>query len=280
MIKLKKIFVLSIGFALLLSCQRNNEDLAIPTGETEVALADISEPNASANLAEQSAEKSVEEKIIKTGNFRYEVQDLDKAYTFLQETTKKNKGFIENDNTNNNYGTQTRQLTIRIPSANFDQFFASLSKEVAYFDYKNISSTNVTAQFIDVQARLTTKKALEARYLELLSKTSKMAEVIELEKSLSAVREDIESTQGQMNYLKDQIAMSTLTVEIYKKSASGYGVTESYVSKIGRAFVSGFNSLSGFFLSIIELWPYATIIALLIVYLRLRKRRKSATRNN
>ena len=280
MIKLKKIFILGIGLTLLLSCQRQQEGFASPALETEIALEDLNEPNASADQTNRSTAQSVEDKIIKTGNFRYEVQDLDKAFTFLQETTKKNKGFIENDNTSNSYGTQTRQLTIRIPSANFDQFFASLNKEVSYFDYKNITSSNVTAQFIDIQARLNTKKALEARYLELLSNTSKMAEVIELEKSLSAVREDIESTQGQMNYLKDQIAMSTLTVEIYKNSASGYGVTESYVTKIGRAFVSGFNSLSGFFLSIIELWPYATIIVLLIVLLRLRKRRKSATRNN
>lgn len=276
--KLKNIFFLALLSATFLGCQSQTGRQGEPA-VTEVSLEDLDERSMLANAAGGEAQKTVEEKIIKTGNFRYEVQDLSKAFAFLAENTKKNNGLIENDNTTNQYGTQTRTLTIRIPSANFDRFFESLNKEVSYFDNKSISSTNVTAQFIDVEARLKTKKALEARYLELLGKTSKMTEIIEIEKSLSAVREDIESVQGQMNYLKDQISMSTLTVEIYKRSPTGTGATESYFSKIGNAFVSGFNSLSGFFISIIELWPYAIILALIITFVRKRKWRRLHVKN-
>lgn len=278
MIKLKNISFLALFLVTLGGCQ-HREGIQAASGANEISLENLDEKAMSADHVNREAEKTVEEKIIKTGSFRYEVQDLDKAFIFLNETTKKNGGFIENDNTTNQYGTQTRNLTVRIPSKNFDRFFESLNKEVSFFDNKSISSTNVTAQFIDVEARLKTKKALEVRYLELLGKTNKMTEIIEIEKSLSAVREDIESVQGQMNYLKDQISMSTMTIEIYKRAPAGTGATESYFSKIGNAFVSGFNSLSGFFISIIELWPYAIILALIITFVRKRKWRRTNLKN-
>lgn len=270
---MKNITLLCAFWIAFASCNSVNEPQAIDV-RSEFAPADLSESALEKDVSADGAAEAIADKIIKTGDFRYEVRDLAKAFSFIQGNIKQLAGFIENDNTTNYPGSQQQRLVIRIPSKNFDAFLQSLEKEVSYFDTKTISSTNVTAQFIDVEARLKTKKALEQRYLDLLNRTNKMSEIIELERSLSAIREEIESVQGQLNYLQDQVSMSTITIEFYTKSATGTGVTESYFRKIANAFVSGFYSLSGFILGIIEFWPYLIMLAVLITLLRKKVWRK------
>ena len=270
---MKNIALLCSLWIALASCNSQNRPQAVDV-HSEVAVADLSESSLEREASAETAPEDLADKIIKTAELRYEVRELGKAYAFLQASLKANAGFIEHDNTSNYPGSQNRRLVTRIPNKNFNSFLATLENEVAHFDTKTISSSNVTAQFIDIEARLKTKKSLEQRYLDLLNKTNKMSEIIELEKSLSAIREDIESVQGQMNYLKDQVAMSTLTIEFYTKSATGTGGTESYFKKVANAFVSGFYSLSGFVIAVIEFWPFLIILAVLITLLRKKVWRK------
>lgn len=241
--------------------------------------------SSSITLDEAAVEKAssedqveTESKIIKNGTIRYEVKDLNKTFERLSQQIKSNGGFIQNDNSGNQYNATYRYLTIRVPSKNFDKLLGQISQDVAYFDNKTITATDVTEEFIDVEARLLNKKKLENRYLELLGKTQQISEILEIEKSLSTIREEIESVQGRLNYLKNQVSFSTLTIEIYHTAATGSGITESYLSKMGQAVVSGFNSLSGFILGLLTLWPYLIITALLFVLIRKRiwKRRQKS----
>lgn len=229
---------------------------------------------------ETAAEETVDvsSKIIKTGTLRYEVKDLDKSFAHLNQHLKKQGAFIQNDNSGSQYNYTYRNVIIRVPSRSFDQLVDAITKEVSHFTDKTITAADVTAEFIDIEARLKNKKTLENRYLELLNKTHQISEILEIEKSLSVIREEIESVEGRLNYLKNQVSYSTLTVELFQTSASGLGVTESYPGKMWQAVLSGFNSLSGFVLGLLTLWPYLIIGGVLFVLLRktlVKRRTKS-----
>ncbi|MBW3518838.1 DUF4349 domain-containing protein [Flavobacterium sp. NKUCC04_CG] len=274
-------FLLSLSLLLLpLGCGQDNASSSYAVEAMDGALskeaANYDEVNEAATDSEESINK--ESKIIKTGNIRYEVKDLNTSFETLNQLIKSHSGFIQNDNSGSQYNYTYRNIIIRVPNKNFDKLLDAISKDVAYFDNKTITATDVTEEFIDVEARLKTKKILENRYLELLGKTNKIAEILEIEKSLSQIREEIESVQGRLNYLKNQISYSTLTIEIYQTSASGIGITESYPIKMWHAVVSGFNSLSGFILGVLTLWPYLIITAVIYILVRKRiwKRRKKS----
>jgi len=206
-----------------------------------------------------SAPRDVDQKIIKTSYLRFETQDLEKTYNQIIRFVKDNNGFIQNDNSNKSHNQLTRHLEIRIPTTNFQKTIDSISNHVAFFDTKRISARDVTEEFIDLEARLRAKQTLEKRYLELLSKANKVKEMVEIERELSNIREEIESKQGRLKYLRNQVSLSTLGVEFYKVSVET-GVSSSYGAKMWNAIKSGFNGISLFFLGILHIWPFIVLL--------------------
>lgn len=118
-------------------------------------------------------------------------------------------------------------------------------------------------------------KEIGKRYLELLSKANKVSEILEIEKQLAIIREEIEAKEGQLKYLQSQISMSTVTIEMYTNNASESGVTVSYGSKIWNSVKSGFNGMSSFILGLISIWPFIIIFVILFIFVRRRFKRKT-----
>jgi hypothetical protein len=220
-------------------------------------------------------EKEIEAKIIKSGNLRYQSDDLEKTYAQIKDAVKKYKALIKNDSQYNDEEGISRRINIRIPNENFDAFITDISKGVNYFDLKSISSDDVTEEYIDVASRIKTKKVLEERYYELLKKASKVSEMLEIEKKLSEIREEIEAKEGRLRYLQNKVSMSTLDITFYKPIAQGRKATVSYGGRIGNAFVSGFNSISNFFIELLGIWPVIVTLVVLILLIRKRLKRKN-----
>ncbi|MNQ52014.1 hypothetical protein D3C85_660160 [compost metagenome] len=219
---------------------------------------------------------NIPQKIIKNASLRFETDDLEKTFNQLQIAIKENKGSVQNDFQEKSHDKISRNITVRVPSQNFDSFLEAISRGVSYFDEKNISSQNVTEEFIDLNSRLNTKRKLEARYLEILQKANKISEILEIEKQISTIREEIEAKEGQLKYLESRVSESTVTIEFYKTIAQKEGIKISYGSKIWIAIKSGFFSLSDFLISIISVWPFIILFVVLAYFIRKRFKRKKA----
>ena len=277
---MKKSHLISLFFVLIVfSCQEKAaESYAIEMADTTAAVSENYDKKEAVAAAASEAilppapkvgtNNAIAPKIIRNANLRFETQDLVKTYKTLAENCKKNKAIVQSDVENNNNYRLSRNITIRIPSQNFDVFLAELSHGVPYFELKEISSRDVTAEFIDNESRISSKKKLENRYLELLKKANKVQEMLEIEKQLSEIREEIEAKEGQQKYLQNQVSMSTIDIEFYKNSPTQDGARISFISKIWNAVVSGFNSLANFFVNLIALWPFLLILVAIIYLVR------------
>ncbi len=268
---LLSIFLLFL--VLVFSCKKSENNLAINDAEMKLPPPPPEAAAEEVKFVKPSLDKSginsqeIQQKIVKTGNLRFETKDLEDTYNQIIKTTKALGGAIQDDNSGKDTETVYRNLIVRIPSQNFDAFIQNISKGVSYFDNKQISAEDVTAQYIDIDTRLNAKKALENRYLELLKKANKVSEMLEIEAQLSSIREEIEAKQGQLNYLKNQISLSTVTIEFYKPIAQESGATESYGAKIWNAIQSGFNSFSGFLIGLISIWPFVILFSFLSYFI-------------
>ncbi|UKM65525.1 DUF4349 domain-containing protein [Flavobacteriaceae bacterium GSB9] len=236
----------------------NDKDSSVGYAESAV-LESVEE--ASATNGDMSIRyETTPQKIIKTSFLRFETQDLDKTYSQIKKAVQDNKGFIQDDNSRKSYNTITRSLVIRIPTTNFQETLDAVSEHVAYFDSERISAEDVTEEFIDLEARLKAKKTLEQRYLSLLDKAKNVKEILEIERELSNIREEIEAKQGRLNYLQNKVSLSTLEIEFYKLTSEA-PVTKSYGTKMWNAIKAGFNGISIFFLGLLHIWPFIVILA-------------------
>lgn len=195
---------------------------------------------------------AVERKLIKEGSLEFEVDNLLLARKLLLQAAARLKGYAGSENEYNADGRNSTTIIIRVPAANFDSLLIAATNGITRFDRKDIQVKDVTAEFVDIQARLKTKKDLENRYLELLKKANTVAEMLEIEREMGSLRADIESIEGQLNVMKNQVALSTLTVTLYETvSVPGF-----FGERLGSGFVNGWNSLLDFFVILVSLWPF------------------------
>ena len=275
-----KVVLLFLMFLLSFSSCKKSDESALDQKIMAVKLPP-KEDSAANSLYDKSVSQdkedsnTIEQKIIKTGDIRFETNDLGETYNQLMTAVKKYNAIVQNDTEGKDYGSVFRKIIVRVPSKNFDLFLSDISKGVAYFDNKEISSQDVTEEYIDIDARLKAKKVLESRYLELLKKANKVTEMLEIEKQLSAIREEIEAKEGQLRYMQSQISMSTITIEFYKTVANEGGATISYGSKIWNAIKSGFNGISSFFIGLLSIWPFLIILATGFYFIRKRFKKKT-----
>lgn len=278
---MRNIFFLSVFFLIFSGCSKSNEPQNESLMISAVKLPANANVNANVNADTDSYDRNpdlsapkMEQKIIKEATLRFETDDLENTFNQIQKAVTAGKATIINDSEGKDYGTVFRNLTVKVPSQNFDRFINDISKGVSYFEIKNISAQDVTEQFIDLTSRLNTKKKLEERYLQILQKATKVSEILEIEKQISVIREEIEAKEGQLKYLQSRVSESTVTIEFYKTTAEKEGVKISYGSKIWTAVKSGFFSLSDFLISLISVWPFIIIFCVLAYFIRKRFKRK------
>ncbi len=213
---------------------------------------------------------SDDRKLIKDARLEFETESLEKSRETIFEAAKKHGGYVASDRESTSTNRISNTMTVRVPDTSFDAFMNEVSRGVKKFDSKEIDVMDVTEEFMDVEARLKTKKELELRYLELLKQAKTVTEVLEIEKELAQVRADIESAEGRIKYMQDRVSFSTLTLYFYE--------TISYKTEFGKKFSNGFkqgrNNLIWFFVALVNIWPFILIIITAIILVRYYKRRK------
>jgi Domain of unknown function (DUF4349) len=113
---------------------------------------------------------------------------------------------------------QLRSATveIKVPAARWGQLVAGL-KPIGTLESENENAEDVGEEFVDVQARVSNAKRLEARLIDLLAnRTGKLSDALQVERELARVREEIERYEGRIRYLRTQAAVSTMTVTIHE----------------------------------------------------------------
>jgi hypothetical protein len=141
-------------------------------------------------------------------------------------------GFILSSTTSNE---TSGTFTLRVPASNFDAAMAELEK-LGTVESSETSGKDVTAQYVDYTARLRILDGRRAVILRLMSKATTISETLQLNNEFDQVQLQIEQIQGNLNVLRNQVAESTIAVDIHEKDAPK--ATSSTVStpRIGTSF--------------------------------------------
>lgn len=267
--------LLLFSFITILSCD-SGEAPAFNSKDAGFEATSYSELDESTILLEspQASVSTITQKIIKTANLRFETQDMAKSHQHILSIVKQTEGYIQNDNSGKqSYGDFYHNITVRVPTRNFQMAVDNIAKGVDYFEEKSISQKDVTEEFVDLQARLKAKRALEDRYINLLTQAKNVKDMLEIERELAQIREEIEAKQGRLKYLQSQVSLSTLNIHFFKNEIST-DTSKSYGSKMINAFKGGWNGVSSFFLGVLYLWPLFIFAIVSFIVLRKYLRKK------
>jgi hypothetical protein len=208
-------------------------------------------------------------KLIKQASISFETDDLSGTRKFISAVALQHKGYVSSETTNRYQDRNQLAITLRVPAQKFDTILTEIERHAVRVENKNVSSKDVTEEFIDVDARLRTKKELELRYLALLKDAKNVQDVIAVESQLVNVRSDIESMEGRLKYLSDQISLSTLSIECFEVVGSRF----AFFSSIFSALKNGWENLLKFIIGLLNIWPFI-ILGIVSIYLLLKVKKK------
>ena len=246
--------------------------------------------------AAESAPAQKPDKIIYSANVQVESTDFDQSLARLNEMVEEYGGWVESSSLNgSNYADQSRgavsrrsaNYTLRIPSDRFQELMGSLS-DLGNVPYSHIYTENVTAQYYDVQARLTAYSAQEQRLLEMMELAESVEDIILLEDRLTEVRYSIESLQTSLLNWDRQVSFSSVyldlnEVQVYSPEPQ---VQPSYGQRLATALKSGLRNFGDFFKELLiwlagalpTLLLLGAIAAVVIIIVRKRKAARKARR--
>ncbi|HAN19499.1 MAG TPA: hypothetical protein DCQ24_12610 [Bacteroidales bacterium] len=272
---MRKLLICMFVIASMYSCNspggRQSDKMDMDSYEMNEAVAPITRSMAAPSSPMQKpAEFSIEKKIIKDARVGIEVSDYYVFRINLDSLIVIYGGYTSNDNLYNNDEAINCDIAIRIPEKNFEKFITILEKGSEKILYKNISARDVTEEFIDIEARLKNKKDVEKRYSELLSRAKTIKDILEIEEKLRVIREEIESVEGRLNYLKSQVSYSTIDLMITQKLDFKYQPSKekNFFQLLIKSLDKGWKVFLQFTLFVFKLWPFIILILIVIYGIR------------
>lgn len=220
-------------------------------------------------------------KLIKDGQISIRSKDIVAAKKRIDDLIKKFKSYYDAEEFKNDSKSISYELKLRIPSSGFEDFVSALEGGKDEIISKSIQSRDITEEYVDIEGRLNTKKEFMRRYKELLTKAGTVKDILSIEENIASLQEEIESREGRLRYLGDQVEYSTLDLTIYKLKEYVYRAKESdrFSERAKNSLGKGWASIVDFVIWTIKAWPLLLLIALLFLVVRriLRKRIKAAS---
>ena len=215
--------------------------------------------------------------IIRTGNATIKVDSLEPAVARLRALATSVGGYV--GNTSMQTGSdklRSATVEIKVPAARWGQLVSGL-KPIGTLESVQESAQDVGEEFVDVQARVSTAKRLEARLIDLLAnRTGKLSDALQVERELARVREEIERYEGRIRYLRTQTAVSTMTVNVHEPlPVLGSHPGDNPIAQAFRDAWRIFVGVIAFLISSLGVLIPLAVIAWVVWMMRGRWRRKA-----
>jgi hypothetical protein len=211
----------------------------------------------------------IAQSIIKTGEVTLEVSSVPAATSSIRAMATELGGYVGGSQAGSD--TESATLTLRVPTASFDDALARLHDMDAKILAEATREQDVTAQVVDLRARIANLEASEESYRQLVERAEEVEDILAVQTRLDAVRGEIEQMQAQLDNVSAQADLSTLTVTLVPRSAPVEAQTEGWDP--GGDFDEALASLVGMGQGLVSalIWlaivwlPLMAVLALLTV---------------
>ena len=228
------------------------------------------QPNGQKVSLEQSADNQTpptvtERKIIRDADLQLESAVPEETQQKIAAIVEGKGGFVvQSTQSSSNSQVTTRDtvsMSARVPAEKFNEALNEIRQTASRVVVETVQGKDVTEEFVDIQARLRAKKALEEQFLEIMKRANSVEDALNVQRQLGEVRGEIEQIEGRLRFLENQTSLSTIKVSI--RTPTAFSASSSgFFYQLGEAVSSGFNVALSFVLALVTI-----IIALLPFFL-------------
>lgn len=219
------------------------------------------------------------QKLVKKGELTISSKDIELTKTLIYRFVKECNGYVTNENLVKNDVFSYIEISLNVQASQFDFFLQLLDSSKINLVSRTFSVDDVSLKYIDDSTRLQNKKKLEKKYLDLLSKTNDIKNLLEIEDKLEEIQTDIEVKESQLKLLDKKIAYSEFNIKIEKTTSDlTYEDSNKFRYKLGKGIIQGWEGFKSVLVFLITIWPLYVLIT--IVFLAIKKRKKKKNKKS
>jgi hypothetical protein len=222
---LDKISQLASGRSDLVPRSKSSVALAAPTAGLEEhrqearAFAD-QQPSkeAAAKPAETPAPEVANRKLIRNATVELEIVSFADSVQKITALASEGRGYVATTSSEKQANGKLKgEIVVKVLPENLDRFLQKI-RGLGELKNQTLGTEDVTKAYFDTDARLKNARVMEQRLIEMLKmKTGKVADLLQVEKELGRVREEIEKMQGELKYWDSQVQFATVTISLAEK---------------------------------------------------------------
>lgn len=227
------------------------------------------------NIALKQAEQSEnvpinsDRKIIRNAELSLEAESPEESQKKITSIAESKGGFVvESQQSSSDVRSNTRDvvsMTIRVPAAKFNEALDEIRNAAKRVVVETVKGDDVTEEFIDVEARLKAKKALEQQFMEIMKRANSVEDALSVQSQLADVRGEIEKIEGRKRFLENQASLSTIKIRLQTPTALSASST-GFSYRLAESFSNGLDVALSFILGlvtfVIAILPFVLFIGL------------------
>ena len=189
------------------------KDEKTPSEDSENSVQQAPETTPSA------AGPTVNRKLVRNATAELEVASFDESAQKITAFAAEEKGYVSTTNSEKQANGKLRgEIIVKVFPDGLDRFLNKL-RGIGELKNQALTTEDVTKSYFDTESRLKNARLMEQRLIEILKTKSKdVADLLEVEKELGRVREEIETMQGELKFMDSQVAFATVTITLAEKN--------------------------------------------------------------
>lgn len=164
-------------------------------------------------------------KVQKNGSVSVLVENIDESIEALKSINNTFGGQITNIYDNGKGNERTVQITVKVPVEKFEAYYEQLRKLDGEVVYADITTVDVTEEYIDITSRLNNLRNTEAQLNKILERADSVTDVLAVQKELSTVRGEIESYEQRKRYFDSKTDYACISVS-FAIDKTGLNISE------------------------------------------------------
>jgi anti-sigma factor RsiW len=169
-------------------------------------------------LVETPAPEVANRKLIRNATVELEIVSFDNAVQKITAFANEEHGYVATSDSEKQANGKLRgQIVVKVLPENLDRLLQKI-RGLGELKNQTLGTEDVTKAYFDTDARLKNAHVMEQRLIEMLkTKTGKVSDLLQVEKELGRVREEIEKLQGELKYWDSQVQFATVTISLAEK---------------------------------------------------------------
>ena len=216
--------------------------------------------------------------VVQNSHLSLKVSNVEENLQNISQEAEKQGGYMVDANISKPQDSVSGNITVRVPAEKLDDFLSYCRGLAVKVVSENLKGRDITDQFVDTQAKIDTLEKTKSKFEEILNKANKVPDILQVQRELTNIQDQIDRLKGQNKYLEQTAKMSKVTIYLASDELDlPYAPSEAWRPNVifktaVRSLISTARKLGSL---LIWLGVYSIVwLPILIIILIIRKKHK------